>query len=46
MDFLVMRGLMESAGRKSFVPDAYYRLTGSGREAIRCYEARHQEQQR
>lgn len=31
MDFLCANGLMESAGRKSFVPDEYYRITGEGK---------------
>ena len=35
MDGLVAAGLMEDAGRKSFVPDPYYRITGAGREALR-----------
>jgi hypothetical protein len=26
---------MESAGRKSFVPDEYFRMTDKGREALR-----------
>jgi len=43
MQILVQNGLMVSAGRKSFVPDAYFRITGKGREALRdasaCGEA-------
>jgi len=35
MQALVSAGLMESAGRKSFVPDEYFRMTGKGREALR-----------
>ena len=35
MDALVAAGLMEDAGRKSFVPDPYYRITGAGRVALR-----------
>ncbi len=35
MDALVAAGLMESAGRKSFVPDPYYRITSAGRAALR-----------
>jgi hypothetical protein len=35
MQALVAAGLMESAGRKSFVPDEYFRMTGKGREALR-----------
>jgi len=31
MKELVLGGLMESAGRKSFVPDEYFRLTSEGR---------------
>jgi hypothetical protein len=36
MDSLVERGLMAYAGRKSFVPDPYYRITSKGREALRA----------
>lgn len=35
MDALVAAGLMESAGRKSFVPDEYFRITSAGRSALR-----------
>lgn len=35
MDDLVARGLMQCAGRKSFVPDAYYRITAAGRTMLR-----------
>jgi hypothetical protein len=35
MDALVAAGLMEFAGRKSFVPDAYYRITSKGRAVLR-----------
>ena len=35
MQELVAAGLMADAGRKSFVPDPYYQLTGKGREALR-----------
>ncbi len=31
---LVRRGLMASAGRKSFVPDEYFRITAAGRETL------------
>ena len=31
MQGLVKAGLMESAGRKSFVPDEFFRITASGR---------------
>jgi len=34
MDVLVARGLMQSAGRKSFVPDEYFRITAAGRTAL------------
>lgn len=34
MDALVKAGLMESAGRKSFVPDEYFSLTVAGREFL------------
>jgi len=36
MAALVAAGLMESAGRKSFVPDEYFRITGAGRRALRA----------
>lgn len=35
MQALVAAGLMVFAGRKSFVPDEYFRMTGKGREALR-----------
>jgi hypothetical protein len=35
MQKLVLMGLMESAGRVSFVPDEYFRLTPSGRDFLR-----------
>ena len=35
MQALVNDGLMEFAGRKSFVPDGYYRMTSKGRAALR-----------
>lgn len=35
MDALVAAGLMQSAGRKSFVPDEYFRITPAGRAALR-----------
>jgi hypothetical protein len=35
MDALVAAGLMEYAGRKSFVPDPYYTITSKGCEALR-----------
>ncbi len=35
MQMLVADGLMVSAGRKSFVPDEYFRLTSKGREVLR-----------
>jgi len=35
MDKLVDAGYMEYIGKKSFVPDPYYRVTTKGREAIR-----------
>ncbi len=35
MDALVACGMMEFAGRKSFVPDAYYRITSKGRAMLR-----------
>ena len=38
MQALVTAGLMVSAGRKSFVPDEYFRITGAGRKAL--YAAR------
>lgn len=36
MQELVAAGLMVYAGRKSFVPDPYFQLTGNGREALRA----------
>ena len=36
MDALVAAGMMESAGRKSFVPDEYFRITAKGRSALRA----------
>jgi hypothetical protein len=41
MNALVAAGLMESAGRKSFVPDEYFRITGAGRRALRQAECSH-----
>ncbi len=35
MQDLVGAGLMTSAGRKGFVPDEYFRITGLGRVALR-----------
>ena len=35
MQELVEAGLMVSAGRKSFVLDEYFRMTGKGREVLR-----------
>ena len=35
MEALVAAGLMESAGRKPFVPDEYFCITAAGREALR-----------
>ena len=35
MQELVKAGFMQSAGRKSFVPDEHFRITGKGREALR-----------
>lgn len=32
MDILCDLGLMEYAGKKSFVPDPYYRITKKGRD--------------
>jgi hypothetical protein len=34
MQELVAAGLMESAGRKSFVPSEYFRLTAAGRASL------------
>ncbi len=36
MQVLVANGLMEYAGRKSFVTDPYFRITAAGREALRA----------
>ena len=35
MDELCEAGLMEYIGRKSFVPDPYYKVTSLGKKAIR-----------
>ena len=35
MDILCQNELMEFAGRKSFVPDPYYRITTKGRNVIK-----------
>lgn len=35
MQELVAAGLMTEAGRKSFVPEPYFQLTGKGRVALR-----------
>lgn len=43
MDKLVEAGLMEYAGRKSFVPDPYYKLTVAGRVALSKIETPTQE---
>jgi len=34
MQKLVEAGLMVSAGKKSFVPDEYFRMTGLGRDIV------------
>jgi len=34
MQRLVTLGLMKSAGRVSFVPDEYFKLTNKGRQAV------------
>lgn len=34
MDALIAAGLMQSAGRKSFVPDEYFKITPAGRAAL------------
>ena len=36
MQSLVAAGLMQEAGWKSFVPDAYFRITSKGRAAIKA----------
>ncbi len=36
MDALVAAGFMQSAGRKSFVPDEYFRITASGNAALKA----------
>lgn len=36
MQKLVELGLMTSAGKKSFVPDEYFKLTNAGREALKA----------
>lgn len=40
MVVLVSLGFMEPAGRKSFVPEPYYRITTAGHDALRAYFAR------
>jgi hypothetical protein len=35
MDELVKAGFMEFLGKKSFVPDGYYRATAAGKQAVR-----------
>ena len=40
MDELVAAGLMDYVGRKSFVPDPYYRITSKGRAALSNPEER------
>lgn len=35
MEALVAAGLMESAGRKSFVPDEYFSITSAGRKTLK-----------
>ena len=40
MNALVAGGLMVSAGRKSFVPDEYFRITRKGQEALREYKTK------
>jgi len=39
MQQLIALGLMQSAGRKSFVPDEYFSMTASGRAALREWRA-------
>ena len=34
MDVLCQKGLMEYAGRKSFVQDAYYKITAKGKVEV------------
>lgn len=34
MQALVSRGLMESVGRKAFVPHEYFRLTDAGKKLV------------
>ena len=40
MDVLVAAGLMESAGRVSWVPDEYFRIRPAGKAFLRTAEAR------
>lgn len=40
MRALVAAGLMVSVGRKSFVPDEYFRMTAKGHEALEAEQAR------
>ena len=39
MQALVSAGLMQEAGRKSFVPDPYFKLTAAGRAALSQWRA-------
>jgi len=40
MQKLIEAGLMVSAGRKSFVPDEYFRITAAGYEELRIVNKR------
>ena len=42
MQELVRLGLMESAGKKSFVPDEYFKITALGRKALKGHRPRNQ----
>ena len=39
MESLVKAGLMEYAGRKSFVPEPFYRITSAGHQLLRWVSA-------
>ena len=39
MDDLCDKGLMECVGKKSFVPDKYYKVTNEGKAALKTMES-------
>lgn len=40
MQVLVKKGMMQMAGRKTFVPDPYFRITGKGKAALAAHEVK------